>query len=618
MAERTRAVSRFFPFPLPFRSSERVARPTPPTPSADVGPAPRSVGGLLEQLLARGLAEPIATQPPVTEVVAGPERVEARLRALAAREAPAFVRTGSALLRGRLVASFADGPYPLRVALGVAAPEAPFVLEIEGYDSLHRFEVRRAVRIGEHVAVAVPEAIAQVRHRRARRAPAPAGFVATFRHPAFPDHVIRRPLLDLARGGICTELRPELDLLVPGLKIRDLVVTTPTGATLCFDASVRVLHPPRDGRPPGVGLQLTPSSAADARRWDQIVGDVLNPATQLGATWSEHSWELFGESGYFSLSGKSQAHFGALKVPFATAVRKIDAAPALGCQVSWPSERGIEASLSMLKPYTHTWFGFQMAKRPGDPTDGTPGKDVLRDIHLRAYEHAAADPALRWVWGVVQASAKWSKLVHQDLPQRYVDDGMACILPFHAVEVDAIARAAEVPGLELGPATAADEARLLDHVARNRPWVYREAFDLVPERFALGSIREAWSGAGLTRERALLVARRDGVAVAAALVESADPGLHLFNLLDVVRLFALAPGGEDSFRPLVGAAAAWYRARGRTGFTCLLEEGDPACLDGLPARPLGQAYHTLLAAELVPSLLEHVHEVTAPKLARAT
>jgi hypothetical protein len=42
--------------------------------------------------------------------------------------------------------------------------------------------------------------------------------------------------------------------------------------------------------------------------------------------------------------------------------------------------------------------------------------------------------------------------------------------------------------------------------------------------------------------------------------------------------------------------------------------GSPDCAAGLPVRDLGRGFTTLLSVELLPSFMEHVHEVTAPRL----
>jgi hypothetical protein len=169
-------------------------------------------------------------------------------------------------------------------------------------------------------------------------------------------------------------------------------------------------------------------------------------------------------------------------------------------------------------------------------------------------------------------------------------------------------------GLEISPAKPAEIGGLLRFLARSRPRPYVEALDLVPERFDLASIKAIWGRAGLARERAVLIARRDQQPLAAAVVEAAEDGLHLFHLLDAVRLYPLAPGGEASFCSLLKEARSWYLRKGKEVFVCLLE-GDTLLptdlLEGL--RDLGLADMSILSAELLPELLEHIHAITVPR-----
>jgi hypothetical protein len=580
------------------------------------------MGGILQELLSQGLCEPPRPKLPASESITDPALIEARVRALVANRAPAFVRMAAGTIRGRAVPLLDDGAYPLQIALeDPDTLEFPFELELIGYNSIYRFPVTRGLRVGgpgeNRVAIPLPARLVRLQHRASRRAEAPPECTITFQHPAFPDLRIHRPVRDLSFQGLCFDTRLDQDMIRAGLHLRDVVITAPGGDTMRCDADVRVVFPAADGRGAGCGVQLQLATPGDRTTWQELVGSTLHPSTRLGGTWSEDSWDLYTASGYFSLSGKSQPHFALLKAPFASVTRKVDAAPNVGCQVAWPSERGVEASLSLLKIYEHTWFGFQMAKLPGAPADGASGREVLRDIHLRAYEHAQNDPNLRWTMGLVQASARWSKLVHYDLPVRYLDSGLACTTDFHALQFDVPDRLpAAADTAAIGLASATETARLLDGLRWRRPWVYREALDLVPERFELGGLCQQWQDAGLTRERALLVARQGGQVVAAAVVESADPGLHLFGLLDVVRLYPTVPAGLAAFDALLDAAAAWYAARGRTQFTCLLEDGPVPDCAHLAPRDLGRGTLTLLSTELIPSFLEHVSEVTAPRLPR--
>src|SRR5262249_37440588 len=144
-----------------------------------------------------------------------------------------------------------------------------------------------------------------------------------------------------------------------------------------------------------------------------------------------------------------------------------------------------------------------------------------------------------------------------------------------------------------------------------RPQAYAEALDLVPERFDLEAIGEEWASKDFTRRRRLLVARRFGVPVAAAVLESADDGVHLFRLLDSVRLFPLATGGVAA---LAAQASSFYLAMNKRSFVVFLED-DTSVPPGLPSgyEDLGLADYVILSAEHLHELLEHVYAVTAPR-----
>lgn len=591
-------------FPALFRPQQPFRESGTNTPAAARGrdPAPASV---LEAL--RSFVGPVTPAPaPRVQAIQAPELVEARLRALA--QAGAVVSAGPA--RGALRPNIQDGPYALTAALS-PAPALPYTLEIQGLNARHQVRVERHITLPDGAcAIPLPSEINVLHRRCVRRAEAPPGHLVRLRHPAFPQLEITRALRDVSLDGLSFEHRAQSDHLLPGLRVPDVVVTTPSGTSICFDAEVRRVEPGDAG--PTIGLRIVARSAADAANWRALVGAALCPKTQLGGVWTEDTWALYAASGYFALSGKNAAWFATQKTAFAAATRKLDAAPDLGCQVVWPAEEGIDATLSVVRVYAQTWFGYQMAKVTGPARDGTSGRTVLREIHLRAYEHAAADPNLQWAMGLVQDSAQWSKLVHHELPRRHLADGGASLTRFWALELDSSKSARPVRS-EVSAATAEEREMLLDGLTRTRPWSYREALDLVPERFDLAATRASWAAANLCRERELLVARVGGRPLAAAIVERAEPGIHLYNLLDVVRLYALAPNGDATFADLLEHAGAWYRARGRDAYTCLLEEGTPACAAHLRPRDLGRGTLTLLARDLLPSFFEHVSEVTAPR-----
>jgi hypothetical protein len=240
---------------------------------------------------------------------------------------------------------------------------------------------------------------------------------------------------------------------------------------------------------------------------------------------------------------------------------------------------------------------------------------MLREIHLRTYEHIQRDPNVSWIIGYAQVKRVWTAAVHYDVPARYVDKGEADIVRFRALEIDSrIDWNLDFGDVEVAVAAPPEVTSLAQKLGRLRSDIYRDALDLVPERIGLEQNRRAWNGMRFERARRILVARRHGVPVAAAVLEIAAEGTHLFGLLDLARLYPLASGGEELYPLLLESAKPWFRGYGRPQFVCFLENGTPLSED-IMARmaDLGEADMTILAAHRIPELLERVYEVTAPR-----
>jgi hypothetical protein len=163
------------------------------------------------------------------------------------------------------------------------------------------------------------------------------------------------------------------------------------------------------------------------------------------------------------------------------------------------------------------------------------------------------------------------------------------------------------------PASASDLDRFLEHVHRTRTRHYIEAHDLSPDTFDQRRLRQQWTEAGFHRGRQLWVARAGTRPIAFALLESADDGLHLFRLLDVVRLYSLEEGAGETFPALLDAARRWFAGQGKQRFICFAERQQLEALRGAGLHDLGEADAVLLPRQLLPELLEHVYEVTAPR-----
>jgi hypothetical protein len=492
--------------------------------------------------------------------------------------------------------------------------DPPFICEVVGYNSVFQIPVRQAHRHDGLLVVPRPDEILRVRHRRFRRVAAPAAW--TLSSPTLAAAGCHRPCLrDICVRGLSFLIDPSADRLAPGRSLPDLEIRVNGADPVALVGDICHVSKGLPGERHVCGLRARPRTPADEVRWHDLVDQALFPTARVGEDWSPACWALFEATGYFQLSDKDPSHFLPLREAYSRTSRQLASVPGIGCRVVWPAGDGtVQASLSILKVYQGSWFGFQMAKLRGDAPGPVPSGLVLREIHLRAYEQAQRDPDLRWVIGYCQDKPIWSRLAHHEFTARHAPSDQACVVRFRAVEIPCSGpAAARAEAVDVGPATPQDVTALLRVLQRLRPRPYLEAFDMVPDRFDLASIKSAWGRANLARERATLVARRNGEPVAAAVLEDAEEGLHLFHLLDLARVYPLVEGGEAHFGALLQEAQAWYARRGKRQFVCFFEEGiGPS--EAVPgAQDLGIADMAIHSAELLPDLLEHIYEVTVPR-----
>lgn len=504
--------------------------------------------------------------------------------------------------------------------LGSSQVQPPFVIEVAGYNSVYQFPVETAERRGGLLFAPVPAEVVRLRRRWARRITAPPGCTIDL-HLADGTTVLRRRVLrDVSFTGLSFWSAPEeyplhnktevafVDVYLPGQaepvrcsgSIR-FVAASGTAGDLC-------------------GMRLERFDPAGDATWRKFVSRLLYPTTRNGEGLHPAVWDLYHRAGYFHLSGKTPEAFNKLEQSFQRNARCIDAHPEVGCLVAWPVDEGKAAfaTIMMLKIYANSWFGCHMAKVPGDAPSGASGRQVLRDMHLHAYEHIQLDPDLKWVIGYPQVKQVWSRSVHHDMPRRYTNAGLACIVRFRALEIQADAQLPDPPpGMEIGTATSDEIALLLHQFASNRPRAYMEAYDLTADRLDLRANKRLWNAAGMPRDREVRVARVHGQPVAAAVLESAAEGLHLYGLLDVVRPFPLVEDlavATPAMEALLRSARDWYRGHRRDAFTSFIEDDrwiGPATMGRVS--DMGLADMTILSAQLLPELLEHLIEVTAPK-----
>jgi hypothetical protein len=569
----------------------------------------RRLLALLSDLLKSGVAEPMSNPPPVQEDIADPKRIRTIMSALATAGNKGLLHSARGPVQMSVDGVDAQSAAVIwAVADDVAIGEGPHAVEMSGYNSVYRLEIPRVERRDGRLVTSMPTRVRRVRRRWFRRAEVQESLRVAFDHPVWRSLPrVEREVRDISFGGLCFTTVVDDDLAFPGMVIPALLVTDADGREIYLRGVVRSVVPAQGDEAAICGVAVTPCSPEDEGPWARLVTRLLYPSTRTSEEHTETLWELFEDSGYMSLDGHTPEQFEAIRQSFIRVSQH--AAPHLISQTVWPSPRGVEASVSFFKPYSKSWMGHQLAKRGGKPPAGVPDAgQILKDLYLRAFEHPQSDPGFSWMIGVVETTVPWMDRTHVDFARMHMASGRALVLPMRMMHVDCDDAPAVANDLfETGFATAAERQLIAGAIAAKYPACYVDSLDLDAERLPLGETQDAWRQAGFERERAILVARRDGRAILAMVVELGETGTNLFRLLDSARFYALADDGADALDALLDAARRWYRDRGRDGFILYREDEGWSKAEG--ARPC----FWVIAADLLPDFLEHVCQMVEKK-----
>jgi len=559
--------------------------------------AARDMLAWIHAALARGEAGAPPTRPPVVETIDDPRRIARIIAVLAERAAPARVlvdaKTG---LRHAVQARWDP-----RGALLVAEPVPAGTARVESFGpwSVYAFEGAGA---------RLPERIVRLRRRQTRRVRVPAHVRVKVSGVPWPATMIERTVRDISIGGLAFVTDPVADLVFPGIEL-ELELGWRGGTPVRCRGIVRhVSTSPEPGVGSVCGVEVVREPGSDG--WARVVDELLHPTTEWGTCRPDELWTVYEGSGYFELSGKTSEEFLDYRDSFFTTDAVLAEAPQIGARFGLRTRRGTEATISQLEVWDKSWLVYQLGRLEQNRALVGEGDHVLADLYVHAYEHLQTFAQPEYLVTLVQDVARWSRRMHFQLVERHVEKGHGLIVSFRALEMTTKTRLRVPREISVGPPSAAELAAMHEHLARTRDPIELAALGLDRPERDLVPLVDRWHAAGLDRRREIVVARRDDRMIAFAVLEAAEAGLHLFCLTDCVRPFHLGDYDAEAELGLLGAARTWYAGHGHHRFVVY---ADPLVLAEWAehARDLGLAYITILTAEHLPELLEHVAELTA-------
>ena len=397
-------------------------------------------------------------------------------------------------------------------------------------------------------------------------------------HPHVRGKLVRKLALEVGLGGLSFELRPEDDLLVPGILIPSAVLWLPDGRSLGCRCLVRHVWRHQSGY--RCGVELLDFAAEGRHEWVAALLSRAHPnVVPAGPEALAEVWDVFARSGY--LEEKPAELMQAMREPFRKAWGGLLAGQADNqCWLYRASGFPI-ATVSMSRIYSSTWLLHHLGADLLHFETKQQNLDAMAEITLHAAPEWAASLhpdgyALtvfntdthfnRWSWfGFFERHHGGGELDSQRLRVR-------------DYRVDSLALPPVDPRIWVREATEL-ELRAISHdlLERDGPLVHR-AYDFAPECIKLTAMSELPDGSALERRRVLYVAGCDSDLAGYAVVESAATGANIFSLYDSCRIIVLAPLGATETAglrdALLARAAGHFRAQGCPCFLYLTGPAD--------------------------------------------
>jgi len=372
-----------------------------------------------------------------------------------------------------------------------------------------------------------------------------------------------------------------------------------------------------------IGLRIHPDED-----FAEAVGDLLHPNSTSIRPSPQALWEAL-RSWYFQIRGPGKTSFAKIHRDWTSVLsRKL----LRGDNAHIVLHDGHWATVSIARLYSGGWVAHQLGSlRQMREVDLGASEKIKRDIYEHVLERTQMTMGDTPWWLVASCrSANWLTR-HWDFVRTI--EGLGGVnLSILPVEIPTQVFLKDLDRRTDCAVSRIDEdpdamALFFESLERTRPLAWREAFDLVPERYDLAESRANLGRDGLEIARRTFFASDGDRPLVAMILEISTRGMNAFRLFDSVRFVELEPSLSDedldrARHALTVAAYDFFRGDRdvlddgrRDYFVVNIEEsgrvGIPKFLQHFEKHaPLGHGFSWVIPSTAIPAFLERIWEST--------
>jgi hypothetical protein len=361
--------------------------------------------------------------------------------------------------------------------------------------------------------------------------------------------LLKRPLMlqaeDLSGGGFAVHEFLEDSILLPGMRIRDLILRFQDCDSIRCEVLVvyRNYEATQDGAAPMVrcGLVITEISTEDHTRLLAYLTHARNQHTYLcNPVDMDALWHFFFETGF--IYPEKYAGFSAQIDKIKKTYARLYATPSNISRHFIYQENGvIRGHVAGIRAYEDSWMVHHLAAN----TSACPmaGLAVLKQVgHFLMAASNLASNRMKYILNYYQAEKKFSRRLWGGAARR-IDAPQNCSEHlFTYLRIRKPAASSQVPltgAYRLHPCRPKDLRRLQQAYTQDGGDLMLAALDFVPERMTAQTLTQEYRRLRLHRTRRLFTIKRRTKLEAVVMVIQTDAGLNLSDLLNNIQVLVM-------------------------------------------------------------------------------